>query len=102
MAASQAGGRLTRLLTWVSLLCLVAAVFYIAVGKNACDRIGRLVQVVNDVPARIALWVAAPWSSHRSEFWSMYEYFATQRVVIADAVVRQLYGYRSYKQMCDP
>jgi len=97
---SQPRGRFSRFLSLVSLVCLIFALVYIGAASGSCDRIKRFVYVFNDVPAKIALAVLAPWAQSHQFYWKAYDFFVGQRLVIADFLARQVYGKPSYGYMC--
>ena len=99
-AKSQHRGRFSRFLSLVSLVCLIFALVYIGAAPGSCDRIKRFVYVFNDVPAKIALTVLAPWAQGYQFYWRAYDFFVGQRLVIADFLARQVYGSPSYGYMC--
>jgi hypothetical protein len=100
MASSSHRGRFSRFLSLVSLVCLIFALVYIGTAGNNCDRINRFVYVFNDVPAKVVLTVLAPWAQGFQFYWRAYDYFVSQRLVIADFLARQIYSSPSYGYMC--
>ena len=101
MAALGGGrGRFTRFMSFVSLLCLIAAILYIVPASGRCDRIRRTVYVFNDIPANLSLLVLRPWAESSNMYWKVQDFFEDQRLVIANFMARQLHGQPSYQFMC--
>jgi len=99
-STSKHRGRFSRFLSLVSLVCLIFALVYIGAAASSCDRIKRFVYVFNDVPAKAALSVLAPWAQSYQFYWRAYNFFVGQRLVIANFLARQVYGQPSYGYMC--
>jgi len=100
MAKSGQGGRFSRFLSLVSLVCFIFAMVYIGTAGSECDRIKRVVYVFNDVPAKVFLTVLAPWAQSFQFYWRLYDHFVSQRLVIANFLARQVYSNPSYRYMC--
>lgn len=94
------GGRLMKFLSFVSLLCLIAVIIYLALAQNPCDRIRRAVYLFNDVPAIVVLTVARPWSEGTNAFRATQSFFVGQRVVMANFMARQFHNQPNFAHMC--
>ncbi|MCX8017779.1 MAG: hypothetical protein N2690_07790 [Rhodocyclaceae bacterium] len=98
--ADKSSGRLSRFLSFVSLLCLIAAIVYLLLASGPCDRIRRFVYVFNDVPAMMVLTVLRPWAQDGNIYWRASDYFRVQRIELANFLVRQIHGQANYAVMC--
>lgn len=93
-------GRLSRLLSFVSLLCLIALIIYVGLAGGPCQRIRNTVYAINDLPAKIVLTVLQPWAQSSNIYWRADEFFRNQRFLVANFMARQLHGQPSYEHMC--